>query len=124
MHYDFLNTAIDVNATVEKVNGVDFNSKSINLRRVVDAAVSVTFTRITGDGSDVEYGFEFSTDGINWDTVESMVIKVPSNASAVSNVVLKTSLHNLGGIFLIRLSRVKNGDAVNNITDVNARISF
>ena len=127
-HVNFLSAGIAVNATVTKVNGTDFTSTEIFLGeyRTKDvAAIKITFTRTAGSASTVDFEFQVSLDGkTNWTTAYFVKVSSATNETAVSNAVRKVDLVNVYGVTHIRLYRIVNNDAANNLTAVNASISF
>ena len=124
--WDFLDTAVDVNASATKVNGTDFTSNEIKIMSRKDGgAITVTFTRATGSASTLDFEFQASCDGgTPWSTAYYVKIEVATNETAVSNVVRKTIQVNLWGISHIRLYRIVNNDGANNVTACNAILSL
>ena len=125
-HRDFLALAVDVNASVTKVNGTDFTSLELDVRPLCgNGLISVTFTRAAGGASEIDFYFQVSNDeGVTWSTVEYLKIGYPTNSEDVSNVVRGAKPIYLDAITHIRLWKIVNGDAVNNCTACNATLSL
>jgi len=129
---DFLASAIaSIAADATATNGSEFTSLELDL--VSDdglvntdgiATVEITFTGDGSmDGSNVEFYFQVSLDGTNWSTDEYVKIYCASDAEHVSDVV-RHSEPITAKWKKIRLWKVFNDDAANEITDVNAKIAF
>ena len=123
---DFLATAVDVNASATKVNGTDFTSLELDVRPLCgNGLISVTFTRAAGGADELEFYFQVSNDGgVTWSTIEYLKIGYPTNSEAVSNVVRGAKPIVLDAITHIRLWKIINGDAANNCTACNAKLSL
>jgi len=127
-HVAFLAADISVNAGTTKVNGTDFTSAEVyianhGLKEV--SAIKITFTRAAGSSSTVDFEFQVSLDGgTSWSTAYYVKVQSTTDETAVSNVVRKIQLVNIYGITHIRLYRVVNNDSGNNLTAVNASVSF
>jgi len=121
----FLDTAVDVAATVTKVNGTDFNSKTPSCKSRDALAITCTFTRVTGSASTLDFEFQASyNNGVTWTTAYLFRIQVPTNTTAVSNVVRYMTLINSSGITNLRLYRIVNNDASVNTTACNVYLSI
>jgi len=121
---NFLDTAVAVNAGITSVNGTDFASKE---RPTSNNAglITITFTRAAGSASTVNFYFQVSFDGgTTWsDYIES--ISIETQHSVISGTTVRVSKPvNLWGISYMRLSKIVNGDTANNLTAVNATISY
>lgn len=127
-NFAFLATAVDVNASATAVNGTDFTSDPVWISRpgCGDAvSITVTFTRAAGLTDTVDFEFQASYDGgTTWTTAYYANIQVATNETALSNVVIKTYLVNVPGVWGLRLYRINNTDASNNLTDCNASVSL
>ena len=126
---DFLTAGVAVNATVTKVNGTDFTSIPIDLTWPPGApsvgSIVVTFTRAAGSASLVYFEFQASYDGgTTWTTSYWTRIEVPTNETAVANVVRAREPVELHGISHIRLFQIVNNDGANNLTACNATFSY
>lgn len=121
----FLDTAVDCAAGVTIVNGVGFTSREIMVSSSM-AGLAVTFTRAAGSSSKVDFYFQASNDGgITWTTAYLYKVSVATDAAAVSNGVRYADVSGieLRGVSHIRLSKIVNGDLVNDLTACNAAIS-
>lgn len=125
---NFLNATVDCAAATTLVNGTGFTSLHINTTFpsfFPIGAITVTFTRAAGSSSTVCFEFQVSADNnITWSTAYYVSIDISTNETAVSNVVRVTKLVQLHGISHIRLYRIVNNDASNNLTACNASLSF
>jgi len=121
----FLSSGVNVNASSEQ--DTTSTSEKVWLSKgdkAEDASIQITFTRTAGSESALDFEFQFSLDGTNWDTDNSFKISVPTDTVADSNVVRKTVEINIDKVPFVRLSKIKNNDSVNNVTNCNATISF
>ena len=125
---DFLTTAVACGTSTTLVNGTGFNSSTIRVARggyPEAGAITITFTRTTGSASEVYFEFQASYDnGTTWTTAYYVRIAVATNETAVSNVVVKTTLINLNGVSHLRLYRIVNLDAAVGLTACNANFSI
>jgi hypothetical protein len=125
---DFLATAVDVAAGVTKVNGTDFTSNLVRVSYQNDpdiVAITIKFTRAAGSASTVDFEFQSSYDGgTTWSTAYYIRIQVPTNETAVSNVVRVMKPVYAYGISTFRLYRIVNNDASNGLTACNATLSL
>ena len=110
------------------VNGTNFASAPVRVSHLgYDSivAITVTFTRTTGDANNVDFEFQASFDnGTTWDTAYYVRIQVATNETADSNVVRKTSLVNVMGLSHLRLYRIKNNSGSIALTACNATMSI
>lgn len=122
---DFLATAVNCALSTTLVNGTDFTSEEVTTGRAALGAITITFTRAAGTSATVDFEFQASTDGgATWTTAYYVQIQVATNDTAVSNVVRSAKPVNLGGISSLRLYRIVNNDAANNVTACNAVLSY
>lgn len=118
------------NLTDGSVYQVDFYSAAVWVSRFEGiktpiGTITVTFTPDAGSASKVYFEFQVSQDGTNWSTAYWQRIEVATNEAADGDGVVRYSeMVPLYGIGYIRLSRIVNNDAANDITDCNATISF
>lgn len=126
--FTFLRTAEDVNASATAVNQTDFVSGNEPISfpgysSVV--AITITFTRVAGSASNIDFEFQVSNDdGTSFSTAAYVTISAPTNSDADSNVVRHTELVNIHGLSHIRLYQIVNNDGANNVTACNATLSF
>ena len=121
---DFLGTPVSVVAGATSQNGTDFTSEHI-APLLVMGTITVNFTRTAGSSSLVYFEFQASADnGESWSTAYYLRIEIPTNETAASNAVQIIKLVNFYGISHIRLYRIVNNDASNNLTACNASLSF
>ncbi len=124
----FLSSGENVNASTTAVNGTDFTSVEIFVARFEEkfiGAITVTFTRAAGSASTVDFEFQASYDGgTTWSTAYYVRIQVPTNETAVSNVVRATREVQFYGVSHVRLYRIVNNDGANNLTACNATLSI
>ena len=125
----FLTTAEDVNSGATATNGAEFTSTEIEVSRLGypdKATITITFTGDGSmDGSDIDFFFQVSYDGgTTWSTTAFLEIDVASNTDHSSNVVRHSELVQFPGISHIRLWKIVNNDAANNVTACNATISW
>ena len=87
-------------------------------------AITGEFTIVTGDGANVEFRIFASYDNAaNWSYLT--VLEIPSNTTpATGTTVRQTFFLNAGGISHVIVKSIKNGDAVNAITNVQAYLSY
>jgi len=128
-HIAFLTSGINVNLSTAAVNGTDFASEPVWISRPGcgnEVAITVTFTTDgSGTSSTVDFEFQASYDGgSSWTTAYHTILQVPTNETAVSNVVRKVFLVNVHGLWGLRLYRINNTDAANNLTACNATVSL
>ena len=125
---DFLGTAVSCGTSTTLVNGTNFASVPVRVSypgygSIV--ALTVTFTRTTGDANTVDFEFQASYDnGTTWDTAYYVRIQTATNATAVSSVVRTTSLVNVMGLSHLRLYRIKNNSGTIALTACNATMSI
>jgi hypothetical protein len=123
----FLATAEDVGTSTTVTNVTDFVSVEIWVSRLgmhPVCAITVTFTRVTGDSSDVNFNIEASTDDkATWDSAVYTELNVATNVAADSNVVTKTFQVNIYGITHLRLGSIVNDSSTIALTACNASVS-
>jgi len=124
----FLGTAVDVNATVTKTNGVGFTSNEIILIGKPAAVVGMAFvfSRAAGSASTVDFAFEVSWDGAKtWGTLDGGTVQIATNTAAVTGTTVRVFKEiNLYGVSNIRLKSIYNSDGANNVTGVSVYISY
>jgi len=127
-NYPFLTAGVNVNLSTAAVNGTDFTSEPVWISRPGcgdKVAITVTFTRAAGTASTVDFEFQASYDGgTTWTTAYFVNLQTATNETAVSNVVRKITLVNVPGVSHLRLYRINNTDAANNLTACNASVSL
>lgn len=125
---DFLSTAVSCGISTTLVNATGFNSAEINATfppPFAIAALTVIFTRTTGTAAEVDFEFQVSYDGgTTWSTAYYVKISVPTNETAVSNVVRVTKEVQFYGISHVRLYRIVNNDGATALTACNATLSY
>ena len=130
----FLATGVSCGTSASVVNDTDFASGLVRISyigRPATAALTVTFTRVTGSSLTVEFYFQVSYDGgTTWSDFHDPVsdadyFSVATNHAAVTgNVVRVTRVTNLSGISHIRLSKITNNDTAVALTACNATVSW
>ena len=126
-------TAFALNASATKVNVSDFTSVVVSIPANVTKGILITtFARAAGSGSlAAAFYFQVSYDnGTTWadyvDPVTGLeyVAVLTGHGVIATTTVRVANFINLGGITNIRLAKVINNDSGNNLTAVNASISF
>lgn len=126
-------TAFALDASATKAVGSDFASPGISIpNNISRGLLTVTFARAAGsDTLKVKFYFQVSYDeGSTWsDYVDPITnyeyIEVLTGHGVISGTTVRVSQYaTLAGITHIRLSKVVNGDSGNNLTAVNAALSF
>jgi len=121
-----LATAVACGAGATVTNVTDFTSlnawvSQFGYKRV--AAITVTFTRVTGAADDVNFNLESSRDDAStWDSAAYVELSVDTNATADSNVVTKTFQVNVYGITHLRLGSIVNDDSATALTACNVTV--
>jgi hypothetical protein len=120
-------TAFALGKTATKVNVTDFTSLAFVLPQDAEMALLLlTFTRAAGSASlTLDYYFQVSGDGGTtwWDYIEPLSIET-GHAVITGTTVRVARQLSLAGFTNIRLASVVNNDTVNDLTAVNAGISF
>jgi hypothetical protein len=122
---NFLDTAVDCAAGATIVNGAAFTSREILISSSV-AGLAVTFTRMAGSSSTVDFYFQTSNDnGLTWTTGYFHKVSVATNEAAVANVVRYADREPplFNGVSHIRLWKIVNNDLVNDLASCNASVS-
>ena len=122
---DFISTAINLNAGLTATNGAEFTSNELKVSSEL-VGITIQFTRAAGAADTVDIAFEASYDnGTNWATFEGVVLSVATNHSVISGTsVAVFLLVTTNGVSHLRLKTIVNGDGVNNLTAINATLSY
>jgi len=122
----FIETAFNLNAGLTATNGVEFTSKELEIKHQSPVGITVKFTRVAGAVDKVDFAFEASYDsGHNWATFEGVTISVATNHSVVEGTTVAVfKMVVTRGVSHLRLKTVINNDGINNITGVNAILSY
>jgi hypothetical protein len=121
----FLATAVSVNATVTKVIVTDFPDHKIPLGGKETATFTFEFTRAAGSASTVDFRIQGSKDdGATWTTFYTF--QIPTNTVIVTGTTVRVlyDVNLPAGYTHVRLYSIYNSDATNNLTEVNAYMSF
>jgi hypothetical protein len=125
----------NLNASATATNGTDFTSASINVSgnvRANMALLTMSFTRTAGSAtSTVDFYFQVSYDGgTSWADFHDPIadadyLSVIAGHAVLSGTTVRVSrIIPLNGVSHIRFSKVINNDTVNNLTAVNAILSW
>jgi hypothetical protein len=127
-------TAFALNAGATKVNVTDFTSASVKVSEEKGARMALltmTFTRAAGSASTVDFYFQVSYDGgTTWADFNDPIADAEYHSLATNHAVLSgttvrvSRIIHLAGVSHIRLAKVVNGDGGNNLTAVNATLSW
>ena len=120
----FLDTAEASIATgITATDGAEYDT---NTHTVSSSIIAITgkFAIVTGDGNNVEFRIFASYDnGSSWSYLTTL--EIPSDRTpATGTTVRQTFFLNAYGISHVIVKSIKNGDAVNAITSVNAYLSY
>jgi hypothetical protein len=131
---NFLASGVACGTSTTITNGTNFGSGAIRvsyLGRPSTVALTVTFTRVTGSASTVEFYFQVSYDnGTTYSDFHDPVsdadyFSVATNHAAVTgNVVRVTRITSLAGVSHIRLHKIVNNDSSVALTACNASVSW
>ena len=120
-------TAFALAKTITKVNVTDFTSINVSLPDDVHTAmILLTFTRAAGSATfTLDYSFQVSPDnGTTWYDYIS-AISLPTAQAIITGTTVRVGVPmNIIGFTHIRLASVTNNDTANDLTAVNAGISF
>jgi len=126
-------TAFNLNASATKTHGTDFTSASVQVsseRGARMALLVLTFSRAAGSALTVDFYFQVSYDGTTWcdfndPIADAEYFSLATNHAVTSgSIVLVARVIHLAGVSHIRLNKVVNNDTGNNVTAVNALLSY
>lgn len=129
---DFLASAVALNASATKVNVSDFTSVDINCANYpANALLTLTFTRAAGSSSTVDFYLQVSFDnGTTYSDYRDPIadaeyFSLATNHAVLSGTTVRVSrIINLAGVSHVRLAKLINNDGSNNLTAVNATLSW
>ena len=113
------NDIASINPNETKYNGIDFISRELFVGDCEFISVSgYAKGANSGCSKDVEFNLVVSGDGVNWDTIALITLRVTLNGT---NRVQGSAIVNVGGFKKIRLESVKNTETTSGYTanDVN-----
>lgn len=113
------NDIVNIDPNETKYHGVDFSSQELFVGDCEHISVSGYAKGANSSCSkDVEFNFVASADGVNWDTVSLITLRVSLNGT---NRVQGSANINVGGFKKLRLESIKNTETTPGyaINDVN-----
>ena len=126
----FFDTAVSVNAGITKTDGTEIESNEILLigKSTDMFGITVVFDRAAGTSSTVDVDFEVCFSGRSegtWATLDNATFKIPTNEAVVTGTTVRVfKRFDLNGVSRIKVKSIYNSDGANNITGVNAYISY
>lgn len=132
----FLEEGIDIPASAELVNGVDFECNGVSIPgHAGTGTLIVEFYResATGTSDLVVADVEGSIDGATWFKIDELDLSVATDSNAVETITIEGTdydvvrvgfLVNLYGISMLRLASIENQDSLTDLTNYNLIISI
>jgi hypothetical protein len=97
---------LEINPNETKYNNVDFTSRELFVGDCEYISVSgYAQGADSACSKDIEFNFVASSDGVNWDTVSLITLRVALNGT---NRVQGSAIVNVGGFKKLRLESIKN----------------
>lgn len=124
---NFIAAAIAVGASATKTNGSDFTSSKIVIPEGVEVGLLLlTWTRAAGSASlTLDFYFQASSDdGATWWDYIEPISDITGHAIISGTTVRIARQISLRGMTHLQLSKIINNDSGNDLTSVNATISF